>query len=495
MEESSTPVFQVLDEFTTSSVFVLIHLTRQPVSLDGQANLALSLKVALIQMLSLGKISQTMFTKLKDGFKHLHDTLKSAHSSEMHVLEEAQRCRAELERIQVKVQSLEEQQSPSEEPDGEVSKLRRQLLQAYNELKAAEERGHTAQHDLQCLWEEKQYLEKEIQTQPADMESNTNLLKGKLDVLKNEVAQRPQDVRKLIEDLETLETLLLKEQKELEENKMIIKIKEAEKAQLACIPNQIMRDIERKRSVWKVAMKRMESLNMELSETKHQMRSVSEGNQSLEMRRQEAMQELEQLRAQIEACQKENRRLLKEQEISREEFAEIMGSSGILEMKLLNLMIDRKQICNSQSVQLRKKHRQVEALRRMEQAVAMATEQLEFTQSTYKQIQVQLLDAVPEREASARQRRELEREMDALKASFEKQVGMCSYNSNSLKQFYLYPGFLHSLEEFGISFKYFFYLTSIEKHHFLWSSSLLSLHPPIIITFLFLMSFPRLHLK
>lgn len=65
---------------------------------------------------------------------------------------------------------------------------------------------------------------------------------------------------------------------------------------------------------------------MELSETKHQMRSVSEGNQSLEMRRQEAMQELEQLRAQIEACQKENRRLLKEQEISREEFAEIMGS-------------------------------------------------------------------------------------------------------------------------------------------------------------------------
>ncbi|MEQ2303639.1 hypothetical protein AMECASPLE_019052, partial [Ameca splendens] len=409
-----------------------------------------------------------------------------AHSSEIQLLGEAKRCRAELEQLQVEVQSLEEQEGPSEEPDGEVSKLRRQLLQAYNERKAAEEREHTARHELQwtgslgqqrhpafplsrhflqplrgepkefpvapgchglcpgpppggtCLehvprdsngyrirlWEEKQYLEREIQTQPAVVESNTDMLKEKHDVLNKEVAQRQLDVRTLMEDVETLETVLLKEQKELEEKKEIIKIKEAEKAQLACIPNQIVKDTERKCFIREVAMKKMEYLSMELSETVHQMRSLNEGNQSLEVMKEEAMQELERLRAQIEARLKENRLLLKEQEICREESAEIMGSRGILEMKLKNLMTDRKQLYDSRSVQLRKKNGQVEDLRRMEQAVAMATEQLVCTQSAYKEIQAQVLDAFPEREASAQQRMELEKEIDGLKASFEKQVSM-----------------------------------------------------------------------
>ncbi|XP_047245809.1 coiled-coil domain-containing protein 146 isoform X3 [Girardinichthys multiradiatus] len=348
----------------------------------------------------------------------------SAHSSEIQLLGEAKRCRGELEQLQVEVQSLEEQEGPSEEPDGEVSKLRQQLLQAYNERKAAEEREHTTRHELQCLWEEKQYLEREIQTQPAVVESNTDMLKEKHDVLNKEVAQRQLDVRTLMEDVETLETVLLKEQKELEEKKEIIKIKEAEKAQLACIPNQIVKDTERKRFIREVAMKKMEYLSMELSETVHQMRSLNEGNQSLEVMKEEAMQELERLRAQIEARQKENRLLLKEQEICREESAEIMGSRGILELKLKNLMTDRKQLYDSRSVQLRKKNGQVEDLRRMEHAVAMATEQLVCTQSAYKEIQAQVLDAFPEREASAQQRMELEKEIDGLKDSFEKQVSM-----------------------------------------------------------------------
>ncbi|MED6264129.1 hypothetical protein CHARACLAT_011560, partial [Characodon lateralis] len=347
-----------------------------------------------------------------------------AHSSEIQLLGEAKRCRAELEQLQVEVQSLEEQEGPSEEPDGEVSKLRRQLLQAYNEQKAAEEREHTARHELQCLWEEKQYLEREIQTQPAEVESNTDMLREKHDVLNKEVAQRQLDIRTLMEDMETLETVLLKEQKELEEKKEIIKIKEAEKAQLACIPNQIVKDTERKRFIREVAMKKMEYLSMELSETVHQMRSLNEGNQSLEVMKEEAMQELERLRAQIEARQKENRLLLKEQEICREESAEIMGSRGILEMKLKNLMTDRKQLYDSRSVQLRKKNGQVEDLRRMEHAIAMATEQLVCTQSAYKEIQAQVLDAFPKREARAQQRMELEKEIDGLKASFEKQVSM-----------------------------------------------------------------------
>ncbi|XP_043964543.1 coiled-coil domain-containing protein 146 isoform X10 [Gambusia affinis] len=388
----------------------------------------------LDEMLSSGKISQATFTKVKDGFELLQDTLKSAQSSEMQLLGEAKRCQAELERLQVEVRSPAEQRGPPEEPDGEVSKLRRQLLQAHNELRAAEDREHAARHGLQRLREEKQHLEREIQTQPAELESNTDMLKDKHDALKKEVAQRQLDVRTLTEDLETLETLLLKEQKELEEKMEIIEIKEAEKAQLACIPKRIIQETERKRSLWEVAMKKMDSLNTELSETKHQMRSLNEGNQSLEVMREEVMQELERLGALIAARQLENRQLLKKQEICREESSEVMGSRGILEMKLHNLMTDRKQLYESRSLQLRKKNKQVEALRRMEHGVSMATEQLACIQSVYKSIQSQVLDAVPEREASARQRMELEKEIDALAAGFEKQVSMAEEENQKKHQ-------------------------------------------------------------
>jgi len=75
----------------------------------------------------------------------------SAQDSEIQLLGEAKRCQAELGRLRAEVESTEEQ-STSEESESEVSELRRQLLQAYNELKAAEERKYKMQHELKW-WE------------------------------------------------------------------------------------------------------------------------------------------------------------------------------------------------------------------------------------------------------------------------------------------------------------------------------------------------------
>lgn len=65
----------------------------------------------------------------------------------MHLLEEAKRCRADLERLQAQEAKAEEQSGP-EEPEGEVSVLRRRLLGAYEELKAAEDKHYKTQHKL-----------------------------------------------------------------------------------------------------------------------------------------------------------------------------------------------------------------------------------------------------------------------------------------------------------------------------------------------------------
>ncbi|KAI3366797.1 hypothetical protein L3Q82_009457 [Scortum barcoo] len=393
-------------------------------------------------LLSLGKITQTKVAKLKSSYRLLHDTLKSTQDSEIQLLGDAKRCRAELERLQAEVERTEEQ-STSEEPESEVNELRQQLLRAHNELKAAEDREYETQHKLKCLWEEKQYLEREIEIQPKppELESRTKALQDKYEDLRREVAQRQLEVRSLVEDVETLETQILKEQKELEDKKEIIELKEAERARLITIPDQILMEIERKRSKREAAAKKIEALNSEISEMEQQVKEVEHCNHSLRSKKKELNEELEGLRTQVEATQRECRQLMKEEEVIREEEAESMGIRGILEMKLQNIMCDRKHLYESQAVQLREKNRQIQALKRMEHALTMSTQQLEHTQSIYSELQAQL-DAVPKREVSIQKRMELQKEVDALKVSFEKQLLVAEEKSQKKQQYGMIQGLL-----------------------------------------------------
>ncbi|AWO98014.1 putative coiled-coil domain-containing protein 146 [Scophthalmus maximus] len=386
-------------------------------------------------LLSLGKISQTKVERLKASYRILHDTLQRTQDCELQRLGEAKTCRAELERLHAVLERAEEQ-STSEEPESEVKELRQQLLQAYNELKAAENTEYRTQHQLTCLREEKQYLEKEseIQLKPPELECRSKALQDKYEDLRKEVAQRQLEVRSLREDVETHETQILREQKELEDQKEIIELKEAEKARLISVPDQIVEKIKRKRSKREAALKKTDALNTEISEMEKQVEKVEVRNHSLRVKKEEAMQKLEALQARVEASQTECRQLLREQEVNREEEAELVGNRGLLEMKLQNVMCDRKHLYESHSVQLREKTRQMQALKRMEQAMTMATEQQEHMQSIYDDVQAQL-DAVPSREASVQQRMELQKEVDALKVGLEKKLSVAEEEGQKKQQY------------------------------------------------------------
>ncbi|KAM9846046.1 coiled-coil domain-containing protein 146 [Aulostomus maculatus] len=389
----------------------------------------------LDELLSSGEISETKVAKLKTNYRLLRDTLKSNQDSEIQLLEEAKRFYAQLKRLQADEERSEEQ-STSEETDSEVHRLRQQLLQALNELKAAEDREYKTQHKLKCLWEEKRCLvkENEIQPKPAEFESRAKALQDKYEDLQKEVTQKQVEVRTLMEDVENNEMQILKEQKELEDMTPIIELKEAEKAHLISIPDQILKEIERKHSKREAATKKLQALNMEISEMERQVQEVEEHNFSLSSKREEAIKELGGLRARVEASQRRCRQLQREQEVIKEEEAEVMGNRGILEMKLQNIKCDRKPLYENQAVQLRENNRQMQALKKMEQALTVAMEQLKETQTTFHNLQAQL-DAVPKREVSIQQRMELQREVDALRGSFEKQLWKAEEESQRKQRF------------------------------------------------------------
>lgn len=65
----------------------------------------------------------------------------------MQLFEQAKRCRAELQRLEVQVEGAEEQIT-CEEPENEAIALRQRLLRAYNELGAAEDVEYATRHKL-----------------------------------------------------------------------------------------------------------------------------------------------------------------------------------------------------------------------------------------------------------------------------------------------------------------------------------------------------------
>ncbi|XP_049617191.1 coiled-coil domain-containing protein 146 [Syngnathus scovelli] len=390
----------------------------------------------LDQMLSQGKMSQSKVDKLKSIYRELSEEIKSAQDSEGRLLEEAKRLRAELRRLQVDAEKSES--SFSEEPTSETGKLRQELLRAFAELKAAEDRDYVTQQKLKWLREEKRCLLKESNIAskldiPQELESTTVTLQDKYEKLKKEVAQRQMEIRNLKEDMETYQTQTLKEEKDLEEVKKLIQIKEAEKSRLLAAPEQILKETGEKRTKREAAVKTLGAMDARLAQIKQQMKEVEEQNDLLKVQKKELAKEMEGLQARVEATQRKCSDMQKEHEVIREEEAELIGRRGILEMKLQSLTCEHKLLCETRSVQLKEKKRQMQDLKRMERALATATEQLKHTQSTCVDMQAQL-EALRKRGPNVAQRTTLQKEVDVLKVSVAKQLSRADKTSQKQQQ-------------------------------------------------------------
>lgn len=73
-------------------------------------------------------------------------------------------------------------------------------------------------------------------------------------------------------------------------------------------------------------MERMRALDAEVSAAEQQVKEAERRNHSLRSKREAMGEELERIRARVEACSGEGRRLLKELEVKREEEVELMGN-------------------------------------------------------------------------------------------------------------------------------------------------------------------------
>ncbi|XP_056132649.1 coiled-coil domain-containing protein 146 [Lampris incognitus] len=457
----------------------------------------------LDELFTSGRICRNKMASLKASYKLLHDTLRSMQESEIKFLEEAKSCQTKLEELQAEMDKAEEEIT-SEVPETEVTRLRKQLLQVYNYLKSAEAKGDEMQYELECLQEEKLCLEKELKTLPKAAELDDSWvtdLRNRSEDLKKEVAERQLEIRSLKERRETHIMQIQREQKELEETKKIIEIKQSEIAQNLTIHAPLVKENDRlsheKASSTSVvpnpgsahplgghlraqgrlcgphavdevktdplsdhtvkdrinkmagdcqnklhkklrnvpvaiqleemttvpdenAAEKTAALDKEISEMKRHLKEADEHNFTLEEERREQVKVMEGRRAKVEAVEKEHRMLLKEKELLKERQTELLGHRAVLDMKLEDTEADNKFLYKKTRAQLKNRDRQMQALKKMKVELQLANEKWAQTQLICNKTQTES-DALPQREAFFERRRELQKDIDALRTRLTQQ--------------------------------------------------------------------------
>ncbi|KAK0131342.1 Coiled-coil domain-containing protein 146 [Merluccius polli] len=382
------------------------------------------------KMFSLGKVSAMKVATLKASYKLLQNTLRSTQASELRLHEEAERSRAMLEELQAQEEQAEEEQVTYSPPpamggqeQSESSWLRRQLLQAYNVLKVAQDRECFHRLVLERLREEKLCLEKEcVEAQPKP--TSLDALRERREELMKEVTQRQLEVRSLTEVMEATTNQNLKQQKELEDMKDVIEKTQAEQAQLLMAPNQLLKEMDRVRRKKADAGQKVASLEAEAGALKEQLIEEERRPCQLKEERRELSQEGGEWRARVEAAAKQHGEMLKERAAMKELELSLQGERDVLEMKLMDLVADSKLLNESLYMQQKEKDRQMRALKQMEVVLQQATNQLVETQSLYSKTKAQRDAGLKGDGGSGAAQMRVEKEVDSLKANLKHQHGL-----------------------------------------------------------------------
>ncbi|KAM9824652.1 coiled-coil domain-containing protein 146 [Neosynchiropus ocellatus] len=389
---------------------------RPPV--DGHAAAISTSFRVLEQLLSSEKITPSTMATLKSKLTFLCDSLRRSQDSEVRLLQEAQQLHTEVRNVQEELEGLEEQ------TETEADHLRRQLLDAHNQVRAAEDQEQQNRVHILCLQEEKKWL---LAGSPRESDpTRTSNLQEQNQLLREDVALSRAEFRRLTAELLCCETEIRKEQELLEE------VKQQESVSFLNGPEQIVeKDCGAERR--EAAVREVEVLDQQVCGLEQQLKKLQDVGASLRSRRTEAREQSEELLARLEVGESRCRCLEKEIQRQQEEEAELTGTRGMLELKLGGSAADRRLLQERLCLLLREKSRLRDALRTVERSVVISSEQLQQTLSHTGRLQDQL-DALQRCPTAIHQRAQLQREVDALVKQLDQQVRRCGGESQESQE-------------------------------------------------------------
>ncbi|XP_072528641.1 coiled-coil domain-containing protein 146 [Salminus brasiliensis] len=386
----------------------------------------------LEELFAMENISGAKAARLKASFNLLHDTLRRTQESEMNLLQEEQSLRAELEHQQQELEKAELFQGGQKT---EVSRLRQQLLQAQNKICEAENRGSQMQNLNVCLQEEKTCLEKEYESQykPDEQEKLYLALKESCEEIRQEIAQRHQEVIGLTEDVEASHEWTQKVQQKLEHSKKTIESKEAELAQLRSMSSQLRKENER------IDRKKMDMenhkavLEKQLQEQIELKKKTQARCGQLEEECQEVKRELEGRRANMEVVQRESTILLRELEMTKEKKIDLLGQRALLDISMKHTMMESQSLHDNLSRQVREKDKLLRRLKKTQLELKEAQNSLTRTQELYNKTKSQR-DIIPKVDGLKQKMENLQEEVINLKLRMAHQQSVTGLEVQTVEQ-------------------------------------------------------------
>ncbi|XP_053924546.1 coiled-coil domain-containing protein 146, partial [Cuculus canorus] len=387
----------------------------------------------LVYLFSAGKITDTRVAELKGKYTLLHKTVISLQESEIQLLQEAKRLSVELEQQQ---HELEKAEQFPEESSSEVSQIRQQLLSCQNEYKAIKEREYEVQFKLECLQEEKSFLESECERIPKQREADKKIkqLKENYDDLCKEVIQRKAEINALKEEVLSQQNLILTDKKEVEELLEKQDDLKGELVKVLRVPAHHRKETEKINQEKIDEEKRKDALNDKIEELNDTLKAIEKRTEEILQERQNVMEELNGKKKLLESKEQENITLTKSLEISREKESAILLDREILQENINKCVLEKKRQYDILIYQEAEKARELKHLKKVELQLNVINDSLEQDKSQHKKLILEA-EAIPKSNRELLERRqELQKEVEMAKRSLAEQEMLSDMDARMIEE-------------------------------------------------------------
>ncbi|XP_062509884.1 uncharacterized protein LOC134185996 [Corticium candelabrum] len=171
----------------------------------------------LDELLSEGKVGGDRVARLKAKYMELHSTLKTTRDHETALIQQAKEYTQQVAAQQAQLDKVDRILESGD--TSEAIQLRRELLSHVNELSLSEDRYEKLMYDIYLLEEDRKEAEREYDRtlKPEDLEQKIQEINKAIEKLKDEISQRTQDSKQLLEAIEERQRLAGLAAKEMDE--------------------------------------------------------------------------------------------------------------------------------------------------------------------------------------------------------------------------------------------------------------------------------------
>nr|XP_032827245.1 coiled-coil domain-containing protein 146-like [Petromyzon marinus] len=386
----------------------------------------------LDQLFHTGQITGARVAQLKELYSRLQESFKLTRDSEEALLRETKRYTEELQGQRGQLESADAF------PDGQstdVGRLRSQLLRHHNALSQSEETHTQLHYKIQSLQDEKNLLQKEYERmpKPGDLERKAKLVMEGCEDLRREVSQRKAEVQSLQEELESRQGQMIRDQKSLNQQKIMRENLKNELVQIHMVPGEIMKEI-----------KAVEHKKQEQEERRAALEAQSRDAQAAlagaavraEEARHEAVavaEELDARRTQLDAQRHELQRLARDLAFAGEREAQRQGDRATCDLRLRHAGVEKRAQHELLLQREREKERELRALAKADKQLKAARDALALVQSAHAKTHAQV-DSMPQDDGSNAHRiKELRDDIEAKKRQLLKEESLSEAEARAME--------------------------------------------------------------